>query len=419
MHHSRCGRAHVTRPSEQVEPPAPPRPRRRHRSLAALAAALCLSAPGPAAAQSTSAAPATDAIPAGERAEERPAMSIENGSAGRPDADPLRDTADGGGDAALPAESRRRAGGPFSFDAFAPTSADVPSAPAMALQYEVRGAWQTNVSEQDAQFAMIEHDLRLAAPLRQDETEQWLVMLRLRGIDIEGAARLPDTGDRLPDALYDPRLGLRYTRRLTNGWLAGVDAQIGSPGDRPYASSDEIAVNATAFARIPHGGKNAWHFFLNFANNRDFANYVPLPGVGYEFHTDTRLNGLIGVPYSRLSYEPVERFSLRASYLIPRNIDAEAAWSLEGAGELFGGYEWDNSRWFRHDRADEDAALTWYEQRVKGGWRYRAGAMSLELEGGYAFQRFWFEAEEYDDRGDNRIDVGDGPYLMFQVRVEF
>ncbi len=319
---------------------------------------------------------------------------------------------------AVRVEPQRRADGRFSFDAFVPTSAEIPSAPAMALQYEARGWWQTNVSEQDAQFAMMEHDLRLAAPIARDETEQWLATLRLRAVDIEGAARLPDTGDRLPDALYDPRIGLRYTRRLTNDWMVGIDGYIGSPGDKPCASLDEIAINVTAFARIPHGDRNAWHAYVNFANTRDFANYVPLPGVGYEFHTDMGLDGLVGVPFTWLSYRPEVRLSLRANYLIPRNIDAEAAWSLGDCGELFGGYEWDNSRWFRHDRDDDDDALTYHEQRVKAGWRYSVDGVSLELEGGYSFDRFWFEAEEYEDRGENRINVGDGPYLMLQVRVE-
>ena len=38
---------------------------------------------------------------------------------------------------------------------------------------------------------------------------------------------------------------------------------------------------------------------------------------------------------------------------------------------------------------------------------------------GYAFDRFWFEGETYEDRGDSRIDVGDGPFVSFQFGVRF
>jgi len=47
------------------------------------------------------------------------------------------------------------------------------------------------------------------------------------------------------------------------------------------------------------------------------------------------------------------------------------------------------------------------------GWRH----VGFELAGGYAFDRFYFEGENYSDRHDNRIDVGAGPFVSARLNV--
>jgi hypothetical protein len=43
----------------------------------------------------------------------------------------------------------------------------------------------------------------------------------------------------------------------------------------------------------------------------------------------------------------------------------------------------------------------------------------IELAGGYSFDRFYFEAEDYDERNGNRLDVEDGYFLSLNARVHF
>jgi len=43
----------------------------------------------------------------------------------------------------------------------------------------------------------------------------------------------------------------------------------------------------------------------------------------------------------------------------------------------------------------------------------------VTISGGYSFDRFFFEGESYAaDRTDNRIDVGDGPFLAVRVGMK-
>ena len=39
--------------------------------------------------------------------------------------------------------------------------------------------------------------------------------------------------------------------------------------------------------------------------------------------------------------------------------------------------------------------------------------------GGYAFDRFYFEAEKYSDRNNNRIDIHSGPFVIGKISVRF
>jgi hypothetical protein len=43
----------------------------------------------------------------------------------------------------------------------------------------------------------------------------------------------------------------------------------------------------------------------------------------------------------------------------------------------------------------------------------------LDLSGGYAFDRFWFEGEDYDDRSMDRINLADGPFVSAQIVARF
>jgi len=45
--------------------------------------------------------------------------------------------------------------------------------------------------------------------------------------------------------------------------------------------------------------------------------------------------------------------------------------------------------------------------------------VAVNLSGGYAFDSFYFEGEDYDDRDQNRIDIENGPYGAFRVDVRF
>ena len=205
----------------------------------------------------------------------------------------------------------------------------------MTTSYNFTSFFSEPVASQRTKMRMMQHDFRLSFPLLQDKQRDWTMQARFGAMDVDTDARLPDTRERFPGDLWDVRVGTTYRQRLANGSIAGGNLTIGSPSDRPFASGDEILVNATGFLMVPDSKQSTWVFFLNYANNRDFLQNVPLPGVAYDYRPDKRLRVLAGVPMSMLRWTPTDRLTLEASYFIPRSIHAKVSFDLVEALQLY------------------------------------------------------------------------------------
>jgi hypothetical protein len=286
----------------------------------------------------------------------------------------------------------------------------------LRADYGFTTSFNEPVARQGSKMHMSRHDFRLSFPLRQSERHEWTLQTSSAALDIDSGARLPDTLERFPGELWDVRVGTTYRHLFDNDWLGGGNLTIGSPSDRPFASGDEMRVAATGFLRVPHGERNAWLFLLNYANDRDFLPNVPIPGFAYQYEPSDRLSALVGIPMTVARWEPIERLTLEASYFMPRTVHAQVGYRLLQPLQLYAGFDWTNQRFFRHDRWDDDDRLFYFEKRVALGarWNIRENIW-LDLAGGWAFDRFWFEGEDYGDRGDNRLDLSDGPVVKLQL----
>lgn len=284
------------------------------------------------------------------------------------------------------------------------------------VEYESRGYFAADVADQRDEVCMTRHDFGLRVPVWQNATDEVIFHTNFEALHLDTNAWIPWTGDRLPSDLWNVRIGGTYRHRFDNDWQAGVTLNFGSRSDRLFASGAEMTLDATGMLRIPHGETNAWVLLLNYSNHRSFWRNVPLPGFGYEFAPSPQLRGLVGAPFNMVQWMPLEKLTVEASYLIPRTIHAKVGYRIVEPVEIYAGFDWDNDRWFRSARADDEDQLFYYEKRVTGGvrWDFIENAW-LDFSAGYAFDRFFFEGEDYDDRHDHRIDIDGGPLLMLQL----
>jgi hypothetical protein len=276
------------------------------------------------------------------------------------------------------------------------------------------------VTGQAADLGMLQHDFTLSSPLWQDASDEWAASVRVRSQQFDTTAILPDTGEPFPDELWNIRFGASYRHRFHNGWTGGAHLGVGSPSDRPFHSLDEIEVGATALLSVPWRGQDAWLFFLNYSNTREFIPNIPLPGLGYAYRPSDRFSAVIATGFGSIEYRPTEKLTLMASYTALRTVDARVMYTLFRAVRLWANFDWTSERYFRVDRQDHDDRLFYHEKRVRlGAIIGIARQLYVEVVAGYTFDRFYFEGESYSDRDDNRLDVGDGPFASIRLGARF
>jgi len=289
------------------------------------------------------------------------------------------------------------------------------------VEYDVFGACERDVEDQDTDLALVRHHFRVFAPLWQDETQEVAARATVGAWDLDTDARLEIPSPHLPDHLWDLRFGGSWRRKLANDWILGADVEIGSPSDKPFETCEEVSVNAMANLRIPAGERDAWLFFVQYSNNRSFAQHVPLPGIAYQWVPDPRrFRAVIGVPFANLHAEPLDRLTIDLRYLLLRRVHARVGYRLLDPLTVYAAFDWDNHRFFRAGRDDNDDRLFYYEKRLTAGVRWDiVDGLYVDVFGGYAFDRFFFEGEDYGDRGDSRISIADGAFAGIKVGYRF
>lgn len=276
------------------------------------------------------------------------------------------------------------------------------------------------VSGQNTDMGLSQHRVRFFTPLiQQKDRFEWAASAGVKALSIDTGAVLPDTGQAFPDELWDVDFGTAARWKLENGWIIGGDVRLGSASDRPFGSIRETSVNATAQLRVPWRDSFAWIFLLNYSNLREVLPNVPLPAVALAYEPGPHLQLQVGLPFS-VRWAPTDALEFSASYLLLRTIHTRVTYRPLDPLRVYAGFDWDSQHFFRHDRSDTDARLTYYEKRLSGGIRWDVTpTVSLDASGGFAFDRFWFEGENYSDRNFNRINLADGPFAALRVGVRF
>ena len=152
-------------------------------------------------------------------------------------------------------------------------------APADSLRYGAIWFPTVPVRGQATNFQMLGQDLSFTHPLWIDPADALSLSGGVGNRLIETDAVLPDTGQPIPSDLWNVHLGLRYSRLLDNGWMAGGGVSVGSASDYPFAGIREMYVGMNAMLRIPQGEHNAWMFSLMYSPTGELN--FPVPGVAF------------------------------------------------------------------------------------------------------------------------------------------
>jgi hypothetical protein len=263
------------------------------------------------------------------------------------------------------------------------------------------------------------YDLDVSVPIMPTITDQRMALQFHAGMrDGKTGALMPSTGGAFPDRFYDLGLGAIYRWKLDGGKMAALNLSFSSPSDDPF-DNGTTTVRAAGLLRVPRE-RNAWLYYIHYQSDREYARNIPLPGVGYLYRPSEKFSAVAGFPYATFHWDATPKYYVTGSYLALRKLSAEAGNHMSDWITGFVGWEWDNEAYVRKAATRDDDRLRLDEKRITGGFRFEFSPdVRADVLGGYAFDRFWYEGEEYSDRSFNRINIGDGPVFGLNLSARF
>jgi hypothetical protein len=284
------------------------------------------------------------------------------------------------------------------------------------VDYHITWFPDEEVKSQAANLGFVREDFSLVVPLWQNPCDEWSASLHVRNELYHTNAVFPQSGQPFPEDLWAIHLATTYRHLFDNGWIAGGTLSIGSASDQPFHSINEMTAGVSAFLRVPQGEHNAWLFSLSYSSNSELP--IPIPGVAFVWQPSDQFHATIGLPF-QIMYRPVDDLTLDFSYMLLTSIHARATYRLSPRVRIYAGYDWNNESYLPVDRPNENDRLFYYDQHLTTGVQIAVCRnASVDLSGGYAFDRYYFEGHSLSDSNHNRIDVEDTLFLSagFQVR---
>jgi hypothetical protein len=227
--------------------------------------------------------------------------------------------------------------------------------------------------------------------------------------------------------LHHPSAALRPYRNVqgTMAWryfgqndkVRSVNASYGSASDRPFARS----ANNTQSANYLHQFNAKWWGVVNYSNNRNFANGVPLPGFFYAVKMSREETLLLGLPVIFWRKRYASGFDLHTVAFLPWNYRFQAGYYWDPFTGVTLGFEHQPQQYFREDREQTRERFFYREQKIvlalNGAVIPRV--LQWRLEVGRAFNRSFFEAENFSSKKNFDVPVGDANFAAVQLTSMF
>jgi hypothetical protein len=292
--------------------------------------------------------------------------------------------------------------------------------PPIAL-YNMRYYGKENAEGQNASLGMWEQSAAAALPIINQPDQDLAVATFFSQRHLNTDAILPERDVRLPENLYNLLAGPLYRREFASGWIGGASLLLGSTSDKLFNSEHELTVHADIYARVPAKDENSWLFYVDVDNNRSFLRVYPIvPGAGYWYKPSKDLEMLIGAPAMYLNFAPSANTEIKLMYIVTTDVHAKISYNLTERLKLYGVFDWDNEVFARAGRETRRDKLCYYEKTLSAGLHWQVLKYAgVDLTGGYAFDRFFYEAKDYSHRGTDKVDFKDGPFVQIHVGVPF
>ncbi|NUM88153.1 MAG: hypothetical protein HUU37_03020 [Bdellovibrionales bacterium] len=263
------------------------------------------------------------------------------------------------------------------------------------------------------------HELAFGFPVHESgDGSVWRLAHHTHVEELRTDARFP--GRPVPTTLWNTGVTGMYSKDYSGERRFTAAVTTGSNADKPFYSARELSMGVRAMYRQPAAEGSKHHFLLmmDFANTRNFANWVPLPGVAWLFDLGEDYKVVAGFPFLGFFGMPAEKLMVTWFYLPPTNTMLRVGYRLFGPAQVFSHFKWNLRNWFLHDRADEyDERIYAQEKEVLLGLTMPVtGGLLAEASGGLWFDRRWWTGRGYKYRHAGRMfNVDDAAFAQMKL----
>jgi len=287
-----------------------------------------------------------------------------------------------------------------------------------APQYRVWWYPERNVRRTATHLGFLEHLLEVPFPIVLSDPVILAGSFRLRNLNFQTNAVLPDSQRPFPANLWDVSLGFAFLYKFQDGSTFGFLPRVGSPSDRPFSNAQVYNFTAIAFYRTPAFLEgDFWNFGLFYFPNSQIP--FPFPGLSYEYKPNDDLLIRIGIPFS-LMWRPLPSWKVKLDYRPLTQITSRLSYEVREGFVLYGGFDWDNQGYFLKDRRERRDLFFRQEKRILGGVRADiAERLTLDISGGYAFDRNFGSGRNALNLRYDKIDIASGGFLSAWLLIPF
>lgn len=257
-------------------------------------------------------------------------------------------------------------------------------------------------------FDFYEQDMSLRYGAILNEKRELYLALDAYYANTNNRAFLAESMAPIPRDLYDFAIGGMYRQTIREDWRIGGTLRVGSASDKPFNSIDEMYARGIGFLQVPHLEYTAWVFFLGL--NTDWELPV-VPGIGYQFPVSRRAIAIVGIPVMGAGGQLTDRIGFNVVYWPIRNLQANINFQVTEWARPYLGYRWRGRYFSRADRPDDDDRLLLEDMRAFVGTVFQlTERWTLDVQGGYVFNRQIGEGDDLSDRDDNNVHIDDTLY---------
>jgi len=294
--------------------------------------------------------------------------------------------------------------------------------PGEALGVTYRSTWYPDqpVSGQAARLGFLRQEFSAGIPVWFHGRDVVLATAAIRNETFGPSSAVLDSGRAFPAELWDVKMGTTYVHPMDNGWLSTASISVGSASDRPFYSTREMTASGMGMLRVPHGQRNAWLFFLVYSTNSQVLYNLPIPGVAYAWKAGEQWEGVVGIPFAAIKYAATERLKFDIFYALLTTVRAYAVYQLSPQWQWRSGFDWLNESYLRAQREEDRLRFNYDEKRLVTDLRWQLSRpWTVDLQGGWAFDRRWFESTDFRLSDRNRIDVGSTLFVSLEGAYRF